>query len=142
MERNRVMRPGSSLSDVNGPKYYDATDLYVGNKLEILCRQFALIDADEFVFNYMESEPKRFEKSNIVEIKKKFELLFSSLTLEQRRSFRQSLEKVDPKGTMERDVLIPLAKSVFPSVAEHELITFARLFEISPKVVEYTKMFP
>jgi EF-hand domain-containing protein 1 len=142
MDRTRVLKPGSSLAAVNGPKYYDITELYVGASLEILCRQFLLIDADEFVYNFMELEPKKFTKSNPVAIKEKFAGLFSSLNQEKKQSFRDSLEKADLQkaGVIGREALIDLAKSVFSSVTDHELVTFSRLFETSPKIVEYAKI--
>lgn len=143
MERTRVILPGSSLSAIHGPKYYDITDLYVGASLEVLCHQFVLIDADEFAFNFLESEPKRFPHSNRELVKEKFSVMFSSLKPEQKEHFREILQKADPKGTniVEREVVVAAAKSFFPTVSEQEVITFARLFEFSPKSVQYNMIF-
>jgi EF-hand domain-containing protein 1 len=54
MERTRVLQPGSTLSSPSGPTYYEAHDLYVGATIEVLRHRFVLLDADEYVFNYME----------------------------------------------------------------------------------------
>ncbi|KAI8803222.1 hypothetical protein BJ742DRAFT_857699 [Cladochytrium replicatum] len=65
MERTRVPKPGSSLSSPNGPSYYDAPDLFVGTTIEIFRHRFVLLDADEYVFNYMEQQPDVFVHSNV-----------------------------------------------------------------------------
>lgn len=51
MERTRVLLPGSSLTDPQGPRYYDATDLRVGETVTVFAHQFVLLDADEYVFS-------------------------------------------------------------------------------------------
>ncbi|ORY36745.1 hypothetical protein BCR33DRAFT_663939 [Rhizoclosmatium globosum] len=54
MERTHVLKPGSSLNDPNGPSYYDVADLFVGATVVFFKHKFILLDADEFVFNYLE----------------------------------------------------------------------------------------
>lgn len=54
MERQRVKKPnqpryGTELSD-----YYLASDMFVGNTVELNRFRFQLIDADEYAFRYME----------------------------------------------------------------------------------------
>jgi len=46
-------------------EYYTSKDLYVGAVLNINSQIFTLIDADEFVFNYMESKKDEYPMSNI-----------------------------------------------------------------------------
>ena len=65
MERTRCLLPGSSLTDVDGPKYYKSTDLFVGTTLEILKQNFVLLDADEFVYQYMEDKKEEYKYADI-----------------------------------------------------------------------------
>lgn len=48
LERQKVYQPGSRVA-------YGEADLYVGNSLDIFNRNFELLDADEFTFQYMEN---------------------------------------------------------------------------------------
>ncbi|KAI9105391.1 hypothetical protein DFS34DRAFT_574438 [Phlyctochytrium arcticum] len=68
MERTRVLLPGSSLSDPQGPRYYIAPDLYVGATVTVFAHRFVLLDADEYVFNYMEGEPGLFVQSDFAKV--------------------------------------------------------------------------
>ncbi|KAJ3275375.1 EF-hand domain-containing protein 1 [Terramyces sp. JEL0728] len=132
MERTRVLRPGSSLSDPQGPSYYDATDLYIGVKIKVLSHKFVLVDADEFVFNYMEAEGERFKLSNSPAVRAKITRLISSLSKEEIESMRKALKAHDPtnSGVVDRHVLISIAKNQFPGIlTEQEIITFSRCFE-------------
>jgi hypothetical protein len=143
MERTRVLRPGSSLSDPSGPLYYDITDLHVGTKIEVLSHHFVLIDADEYVFNYMEADGQRFKYSNTFGIRQKLAKLLQGLSQDEKNSMKLKLRKADSKGTglVDRSVLISIAKSTFPGVFnEHEVITFARLFEESPRKPNYVQL--
>jgi hypothetical protein len=64
LERTRALKPGSSLSDPNGPIYYESNDLFVGCTLEIYRHRFVLVEADEYVFAYMEQMPEKYPFSN------------------------------------------------------------------------------
>ncbi len=143
MERTRVLRPGSSLSDPSGPLYYDITDLFVGAKIEILSHHFVLIDADEYVFNYMEADPNRFKNSNSPAIVEKAAKLLRGLTEHERNEMKEKLRKADPKGTalVDRSTLISVAKAKFGgSLNEHEIITFSRYFEDVVRKPNYVKI--
>ena len=72
LDRNRILKPGSSLSDPAGPSYYSATDLYVGAVIDIFNRKFTLIDADEYVFKYMEDNKNSYPHANANMVKAKF----------------------------------------------------------------------
>ncbi|KAI8825058.1 uncharacterized protein EV422DRAFT_617490 [Fimicolochytrium jonesii] len=91
MERTRVLLPGSSLTDPGGPRYYDATDLHVGATVTVFAHQFVLLDADEYVYNYMESNPTAFPSSNISLASQKARAL--SITPEQRSQLAEICTK-------------------------------------------------
>lgn len=143
MERTRVLRPGSSLSDPSGPSYYEISDLYIGVKIQVLSHHFVLIDADEYVFNYMESEGSRFKNSNVAAVKEKISKLLNSLTPQERDELKSKLRKADPtsSGTIERNVLVNIAKNQFPGILnEHEIVTFSRHFEYSTRKPNYLRL--
>lgn len=143
MERTRVLRPGSSLSDPSGPLYYDLTDLYVGTKIEVLSHHFVLIDADEYVYNYMEADPSRFNFSNPFMIKYKITKLLQSLSEQEKGSLKDKLRKADPNnsGLVDRNFIVSLTKSQFPGLlSDHEIITFSRLFEDVVRKPNYVKL--
>jgi hypothetical protein len=68
MERTRLLKPGSTSNNL---QYYSASDLYVGGTITAFSTSFTLIDADEYVFSYMESEPNLFPRSHYDSITKK-----------------------------------------------------------------------
>ncbi|KAJ2996739.1 EF-hand domain-containing protein 1 [Globomyces sp. JEL0801] len=132
MERTRVLKPGSSLSDLSGPSYYDCTDLYLGVKIQVLSHTFILIDADEYVFNYMEAAGDRFKYSAVDATISRISKLLKSLSPEQKLSLKKTLEALDTNktGTIERNALVGIAKNLFPGILnEHEIVTFSRRFE-------------
>ncbi|RKP19622.1 hypothetical protein ROZALSC1DRAFT_19349 [Rozella allomycis CSF55] len=62
LERTRVLKPGHTLQN---PEYYNAVDLNIGATVEINHYKFKIIDADEYVYNYMESNSHAFPMSDI-----------------------------------------------------------------------------
>lgn len=80
LERTRVLknRPKNSLSSVTplgvteSPEYYNANDLWIGAVLDVHTHRFVLLDADEYVFNYMESRPQEFPQSGRASVLEKF----------------------------------------------------------------------
>ncbi len=143
MERTRVLRPGSSLSDPQGPSYYEIQDLYIGAKLQVLSHHFCLIDADEYVFNYLESHGSKYRYSDLQAVHAKLGKLLKSLSQQEKAVLQEKLRKADPKaaGTIERNALIQIAKTQFPGVVnEHEIVTFSRLFEENVRKPNYLKL--
>jgi hypothetical protein len=118
MERTRVLQPGSSLSDAQGPVYYNCEDLYVGAKIVILSHNFLLLDADEYAFNYMEMHPLKFKFSCIEQTMFKMSELLKTLEPSAIAALKTELEsKAEPNKmgkTIERTQFIKIVKSVFP----------------------------
>ena len=143
MERTRVLRPGSSLSDPSGPSYYDLKDLFVGNMIEVLSHRFVLLDADEYVFNYMEADPSRFKLSDKKVIVEKAGKIIKNLNASAREAFQGQIYKADPqgKGLADRRAIVDVAKTVFGNTfSDHELITLVREYETSVRKVDYKKL--
>lgn len=64
-----MKKPGQELFKVEKSEYFTAQDLYVGATLCINNRNFQLLDADEYTFNYMEkhAEEVRRDEGEIVD---------------------------------------------------------------------------
>ncbi|KAI8924924.1 hypothetical protein BC831DRAFT_463157, partial [Entophlyctis helioformis] len=143
MERTRVLRPGSSLSDPAGPSYYDIKDLYVGGKIDVLSHRFVLLDADEYVFNYMEADPARFRLSDIRGVMDKAQRVFKGLTPDAKDKLRAQIKMADAAGSgvVDRRVLLDIAKDYFSgALTEHEIVTVSRQFEQTVRKVSYNQL--
>ncbi|KAJ7345642.1 hypothetical protein JRQ81_001592 [Phrynocephalus forsythii] len=55
--RTKVPKPGSSTDN---PVYYEPADLTIGAMVEVFGHRFIIVDADEHVLNYMESNLDKF----------------------------------------------------------------------------------
>lgn len=143
MERTRVLKPGSSLSDPSGPNFYDITDLYIGARLQVLSHHFVLLDADEYVFNFMEQDGKRFQYSDNEAITGKIKKLLATLSMEDKTLILEECKKCDKEGLgiIERQDLVKVVKQMFPGILnEHEIITFSRKYEKQPRKPEYFRI--
>ena len=54
MERGRVKKPDQPRYSTHLSEYFLAQDLYVGSRVDFNNHLFILIDADEYVFNYLD----------------------------------------------------------------------------------------
>ena len=54
LERSRARKPGQARFGTEPIEYYTAQDMYVGANLVINDHNFVLLDADNYVYNYME----------------------------------------------------------------------------------------
>ncbi|KAJ3303625.1 EF-hand domain-containing protein 1 [Blyttiomyces sp. JEL0837] len=157
MERTRVLKPGSTLSSPQGPNYYEAHDLYVGTTIEIFRHKFVLLDADEYVFNYMEDLVRRgavpvpggaaYLKSDRGYVLEKVRKAVKSIGGEGGRNVRGVLEgrlrQVDFEGSgvVDRKVVMEVCRQTWNNIIDdHEVITLSRQFENTPRKVNYEKM--
>lgn len=146
MERTRVLLPGSSLTDENGPLYYEAKDLYVGGKIGVLSHSFVLLDADEYAYKYMEENPTTFKYSDTPLITTKILGLLRKLDQQARVQMIEKIQNVDIKnnGTISRKNIVAIAKDALEGsgLVEHEIITFCRQFENldENQSVDYVKL--
>jgi hypothetical protein len=143
LERTRVLKnmPSDSLSAVSPlglsstPEYYGIQDLYVGAALVINRHSFVLLDADEFVLNYMESRPSEFLKSNIAVIKANNMDVLAAVDGAALGKFDH-----DGSGLVDRKDLIGVVKQIAGSrLCDQEIITLSRLFEEKTRMVNIAK---
>ncbi|KAI9183565.1 hypothetical protein H9P43_004483 [Blastocladiella emersonii ATCC 22665] len=57
LEKCKVLVPGATKQS---PKHYSARDFYVGGTVQINAHTFRLLDADEYVYNFMEANPAQY----------------------------------------------------------------------------------
>ncbi|TPX38933.1 hypothetical protein SeMB42_g02286 [Synchytrium endobioticum] len=140
MERTRVLLPGSSLSDVDGPKYYKVTDLFVGTTLEILKHKFVLLDADEFVYHYMEDRKDEFRQADFEAVLKKVLTGVGAAEKSKLDKIAKALDK-DGSGLVDRQRFLDGAREVWQScLTHHEAITLSRAFENGDRKLCYLKL--
>ncbi|KAJ3096418.1 EF-hand domain-containing protein 1 [Phlyctochytrium planicorne] len=145
MERTRVLKPGFTLSSPSGPEYYEVKDLYVGAVIEVFKRRFVLMDADEYVFNYMEVEAAtQFPQSDrTIVVAKARRLALGKGGDEVGRALLEKLTASDAgqTGVVDRKVLVELSKPVWNgALSDHEVITLSRCFEETPRKVQYRNL--
>jgi len=126
LERQRVKKPnqpryGTELSD-----YYLASDMFVGNTVELNRFRFQLIDADEYAFRYMEQHASAFPRCSNQGILDKIRGGTSSQVEEVLSMF----QKADPSrcGLVNYDHFVSLIQSVDSSISAQEIMTLARLY--------------
>ncbi|XP_007430815.1 EF-hand domain-containing protein 1 [Python bivittatus] len=67
--KTRVPKPGSSTDD---PVYYEPADLTIGSMVEVFGHRFIIVDADNYVLNYMESNLESFPASVVQSMRAHF----------------------------------------------------------------------
>ncbi|KAI9209172.1 uncharacterized protein BJ171DRAFT_560984 [Polychytrium aggregatum] len=142
MERTRVLKPGSSLSSPEGPSYYEASDLYVGAAIDVFHRRFILLDADEYVFNYMENFPHQFPFSDPRHVLSKAKAFIRGREGSIRTALEDRCQKIDlGHFKVERKALVDTMKCIWEgALTQHEAITLARQVEDENRLVDYRKL--
>ncbi|KAF7709475.1 EF-hand domain-containing family member C2 isoform X1 [Silurus meridionalis] len=128
LERCRVKKPGQELLKSEMSEYYKAQDLYVGAKLIINSQPFQLVDADEYVFNYMEQHAEEFPKANIGTILSKLK----SIPEEKKKEIKQFLSLTDSGNTgfIPYESFRSLLADMDGQLSEHEIIVLARIYSV------------
>lgn len=148
MERTRVLQPGSSLSSPNGPLYYEVHHLFVGAIMDVFRHRFILLDADEFVFNYMEhllettgAKGPAFDMSNQRLVLGRLRDAVQAVGVGAKTAIDKRIQGHVSGGLVERKVVVEACKDVFgKNLTEHEIITILRMFEPEMRKVEYSKL--
>ena len=122
LERTRALKPGSSLSDPNGPSYYESYDLFVGCTLEIHRHKFILVEADEYVFAYMEQFPEKYALSNRQNVVKK---LHNGVDADTWNQIKAQLDDEATNGILPRERVMQVLQA---SPVHNVLNTHVRLF--------------
>jgi len=112
-------------------EYYTSKDLYVGAVLNINSQIFTLIDADEFVFNYMESKKDDYPMSNIKVILPK---IMGKFGIEEKENLKQKF----PATTIikREDFIETLSPLFLKYLTPHEIITLSRSCEDNNQKVD------
>ncbi|XP_072282959.1 EF-hand domain-containing family member C2 [Pyxicephalus adspersus] len=132
LERSRVKKPGQELFKSEMSKYFNAADLFVGARVNFNGHKFILVDADEYVFNYMEKNVHEFPMSDIASIITKLRQICESKSREVKQLFASS----DPGNRNEmtyetfRNVMVDIAEG---SLTEHEIMTVGRYYSVREK---------
>ncbi|KAG7331818.1 hypothetical protein KOW79_005787 [Hemibagrus wyckioides] len=69
LEKTRVPKPGST---VENPEYYGPADFAIGATVEVFRRRFVLMDADQYVLDYLESvaEQERIPEQTLASVRR------------------------------------------------------------------------
>ncbi|XP_028907716.1 EF-hand domain-containing protein 1 [Ornithorhynchus anatinus] len=67
--KTRVPKPGSSADD---PSYFEPGDLFIGAVVEIFGHRFIIVDADEYVLNYLESKASLYPPATLKSLRDHF----------------------------------------------------------------------
>ena len=68
LERTRAVKP---RSHPDNPNYYMPQDFAIGSVIEVFKHKFIIIDADEYVLNYMEKRTSKFSPELIEALRNK-----------------------------------------------------------------------
>ncbi|KAM9319344.1 EF-hand domain-containing family member C2 [Gastrophryne carolinensis] len=132
LERGRIKKPDQELFKSEMSEYFKAADLYVGARVNFNGHHFVLIDADEYVFNYMEKHAYEFAMSDIASIISKLR----STGEGKSREIKQLFASNDPGNRREmsyetfRNIMVDISER---SLTEHEIMTLGRYYSIREK---------
>ncbi|PAA83009.1 hypothetical protein BOX15_Mlig019168g1 [Macrostomum lignano] len=132
LERIKLPKPGHERFSTKAPEYYQAYDFYVGAVLEINKFKMEILDADEYAYKYMESNPDYFLVANVNRVMEKLRRAAQGHCQELQSAFAAK-DPNDSKRVSYQDfrcVLDKLAKC--GNFVEHELITVARFYGYHP----------
>uniref|UniRef100_A0A671TV70 EF-hand domain-containing family member C2 n=1 Tax=Sparus aurata TaxID=8175 RepID=A0A671TV70_SPAAU len=124
LARGRVKKPGQELFKRELPEYFAAQDLYIGATLCLNNKNFQLLDADEYTFNYMEQHPEEFPKANVGNILSKLR----SIPEEKQREIGKFLALIDPSNTgfIPYESFRGLLMGLECGLTEHEVLVLSR----------------
>ncbi|XP_067948008.1 EF-hand domain-containing family member C2-like [Watersipora subatra] len=126
LERQRVKKPNQPRYGIELSEYYQASDMFVGNTVELNRFKFTIIDADEYAFRYMEQHSAEFPKCSHQYILDKIR----GGTSQQVEDVLSAFQKSDPSrsGCINYDDFIGIIQSVNSDISAQEIMTLARLY--------------
>ncbi|XP_071993870.1 EF-hand domain-containing family member C2 [Engystomops pustulosus] len=133
LERCRVKKPGQELFKTEMSEYFKAKDLFVGARVNFNGHKFVLIDADEYVFRYMEKNAYEFPMADIASIMSKLRNIVESSP----REIKQHFVANDPRNSNEmtyeafRNVMVEICDR---KLTEHEIMTVGRHYSAQEKL--------
>ncbi|KAM4797250.1 EF-hand domain-containing family member C2 [Rhinophrynus dorsalis] len=132
LERSRIKKPGQELFKSELSEYFKAEDLFVGARVNFHGHKFILVDADEYVFNYMEKNVNQFPMADITSIISKLRSVGESKS----REIKQLFVSHDPGNTSHitydtfRNLLVDISEE---KLTEHEIMTIGRYYSVREK---------
>ncbi|XP_063300338.1 EF-hand domain-containing family member C2 [Pelobates fuscus] len=132
LERCRVKKPGQELFKSELSDYFKAEDLFVGARVKFNDHNFILVDADEYVFNYMEKNANEFPMADIIAIISKLR----SIAEPRPREIKQLFAANDPGNSTEmayetfRNILVDISDK---QLTEHQIMTIGRYYSVREK---------
>ncbi|XP_053313439.1 EF-hand domain-containing family member C2 [Spea bombifrons] len=129
LERCRIKKPGQELFKSELSEYFKADDLFVGARVTFNGHNLILVDADEYVFNYMEKNVNEFPMADINAIISKLR----SITEPRSREIKEQFAARDPQNTNEmayetfRNLLVDISNK---QLTEHEIMTLGRHYSV------------
>lgn len=136
--RNSGVMGGKFLSrqevKTNDGTKYHASDMYVGNIVDMWCHHFELLNADENTFRLMENDVKTFPFSDIDNVN-------SIITTKKEEICKYFATAYEGNGKINRDQLTTCCEKVGLDLNKQQIITFWRKVDKTKKdKVSFTKV--
>ncbi|XP_053560606.1 EF-hand domain-containing family member C2 [Bombina bombina] len=129
LERCRVKKPGQEIFKSELSEYFKAEDLYVGARVNLQSHNFILVDADEYVFNYMEKNLNQFPMADLGTVVSKIRSIVESRSRELNQLF--AANDTESRNEMQyetfRNLLVQISDG---KLTEHEIMTVGRHYSI------------
>eukprot|EP01060_Flectonema_neradi_P010502 TRINITY_DN17593_c0_g1_i1.p1 TRINITY_DN17593_c0_g1~~TRINITY_DN17593_c0_g1_i1.p1 ORF type:complete len:761 (+),score=139.87 TRINITY_DN17593_c0_g1_i1:76-2283(+) len=109
---------------IDGNRYAQAADFFVGAEVTISHRQFRVISTDERSLVYMEQQSREFDKSNIDTIMNKLQAMLKSQQSGLKEAFATA--DLDGSGCLNYLEFLDLVQSLNLPLVEQEIITILR----------------
>ncbi|KAI9349622.1 hypothetical protein BDR26DRAFT_852481 [Obelidium mucronatum] len=145
-----IYEPPQRNAGILGGKFMDRSlhDLYVGATVDFYRHKFTLLDADEFVFNYMEhllettgAKGPAFDMSNQRLVLQRLRGAVQAVGAAAKTEIDVRIRGYCVNGLVDRKYVVDACKAVFgPHLCEHEIITILRMFEPEMRKVDYSKL--
>ncbi|KAF6040012.1 EFHC2 [Bugula neritina] len=126
LERQRVKKPNQPRYGTELSEYYKASDMFVGNVVELNKFRFVLIDADEYAFRYMEAHGDEFPRCAPQDIIDRVR----GAPSQQVEEVLSAFQKCDPSrsGYISYDDFVALVQLLNSNISAQEIMTLARVY--------------
>ncbi|XP_065178970.1 EF-hand domain-containing family member C2-like [Sycon ciliatum] len=127
LSRGRVENPDKEPDPITShPQFYLPEDFAVGRVIVMNKHSFSLLDADDYVFKYMEENAHEFQQSDIGSIV----ATIRAEAMEREDAFRSSFEEGLHSGDskMESAEFTAILANLVPRLIGHEVMTVARYY--------------
>jgi hypothetical protein len=133
LERMKIKKPNHPPYSTQLPEYYSYKDFYVGAHLKLNEFDFALLDADEYCYKFMEKNSQMFPYSNVQNVHRK---LTANLSSEHLNSLESKLRSADSfnSGVVSFKAFLSAGISSLGNILnDQEIVTLARAYALESK---------